>query len=186
MKYVAIVFLFVTIGVRGQVIDELPTVDGQIVFSEVITIENVGKDELYARAKIFFIDQFKSGKDVIQLDDKAEALVIGRGFSDIYLSFGITENMKTQMWYKIKIQGKEGRYKYDIFDIQFTSYSSQYAPSSTGPAEGIFDKSTYYKKNGNAKDINYSYKQEMLKSITSTQISLKKAMAIPVAGKSEW
>ena len=186
MRYVITILCLIAWESEAQVIDELPTVDGQIIFSEVVPVENASKDELYARSKIFFIDQFKSAKDVIQMDDKAEGIVVGRGWNDIYLSFGITENMKMQMWYKIRIQAKDGRYKYDIFDIQFTSYASQYQASSTAPAEGIFEKTTYYKKNGNAREINYSYKQEMLKSIESLKGSIKKAMLVPVAGKSDW
>ena len=48
----------------------VPMVDGKVIYSEIVSIENNTKDILYGKSKLWFADTFKSSKDVIQLDDK--------------------------------------------------------------------------------------------------------------------
>ncbi len=168
----------------GQVIEELPTDEnGKINFNEVVLIDSVPAGELYLRAKRFFVDTFKSANDVIQMDDRQASIIIGKGYSDIYIKIAGPPT-SLQMWYSVKIQGRDGRYRYEIYDISFKSYSSQYAPSSTAPAEQAFEKSTYYKKNGEPRAVSERYKIEMTKTIENLTDALKTAMKLPTTTKS--
>jgi len=172
----------------GQVIDELPTDEsGNINYNEVITLDSVTSDELYLRAKKFFVDTFKSANDVIQMDDKEASIIIGKGFNDIYIKIAGPPTA-IQMWYSIKIQGRDGRYKYEIYDISFKNYASQYAPSSSSPAEQAFEKSTYYKKNGEPRGVSEKYKIEMTSTINGLVESIKAAMLKPATTttKDDW
>jgi hypothetical protein len=169
----------------GQVIDELPTDEnGKINFNEVIAIDSVTAGEFYLRAKRFFVDTFKSANDVIQMDDKESSIIIGKGYSDIYIKIAGPPTA-LQMWYSIRIQGRDGRYKYEIYDITFKSYSSLYAPGSTAPAEQAFEKSAYYKNNGEPRAVSERYKIEMLKAIQNLTNSIKTAMKVPTTTKSK-
>lgn len=169
----------------AQIIQEIPSIDGHIVFAEVVKLDSVSKEEIYRRAKNYFITQFKSAKDVVQMDDKEEATVVGRGWQDIYVQAGI-ETFAIQMWYKVRIQGKDDRYKYDVFDIEFTSYASQYAASSTSPAENIFDVKAYYNQRGKPRNIPERYKDQTLKAVEGISAGIKKAMLVNVKGKDDW
>lgn len=169
----------------GQVIDELPTDEnGKINFNEVVVIDSVSAGEIYLRAKRFFVDTFKSANDVIQMDDKEASIIIGKGYSDIYIKIAGPPTA-LQLWYSIKIQGRDGRYRFDIYDISFKSYSSQYAPSSEAPAEQAFEKSTYYKKNGEPRAVSERYKIEMTKVIEDIINSIKTEMKVPIIVKSK-
>jgi hypothetical protein len=162
--------------------------NGKILYTEVIQADSIKMNQLYLNSKQFFVDAFKSAKDVIQLDDKEAGIVIGKGFSDIYIkSLGL--NVKTQMWYTIKIQSKDGRYKYDIYDIYFKNYPSQYASSHESPAEEQFQKSIYYKKDGTPKEFPLKYKNAMEDNIKSTVELIKTIMSKSVIindKKSDW
>ena len=172
----------------GQLIDELPKDEsGNLNYNEVIQIENIKKDELYLRSKQFFVDVFKSAKDVIQMDDKEAGVVIGKGFNDIYIKvIGISTPI--QMWYTIKIQSKEGRYKYEIYDIYFKSYPGQYGTTTTR-AEKMFDQKTYFKKNGDPRDVQEKYKIETISRANSLMVVIKATMNKAVTStdkKNDW
>jgi hypothetical protein len=160
----------------GQLIDELPKDDnGNLNFNEVVQVENAKKDELYLRSKQFFVDVFKSANDVIQMDDKESGIVIGKGFNDIYIKvMGIPTAI--QMWFTIKIQSRDGRYKYEIYDVYFKSYPSQYGTTTTR-AEEMFDKKAYYKKNGEPKDVQEKYKIEAATKASSLVTAIKATMS---------
>ena len=182
--------LFAPIVTSGQLIDELPKDEnGNLNFNEVIQIDNTKKDELYIRSKQFFVDTFKSANDVIQMDDKEAGVVIGKGYNDIYIKI-MGVNNAVQMWYTIKIQSKEGRYKYEIYDIYFKIYPSQYGGSTeatTIRAEETFDRKKYYKKNGDPKDIPEKYKIETVNKVNSLVKDIKVTMMkVSSTNKSDW
>jgi len=170
---------------NSQVIEEIPTdQNGKINFTEVIQVDSVDKNTLYSRSKQFFVDTFKSANDVIQLDDKESGTIIGKGFSDIYIKI-VSSPVAIQMWYSIKIQCKDGRYKYEIYDIIFKSYASQYAASSSSPAEPTFDRNTYYKKNAQPRDVNEKYICEMILNINKLTSTIKATMNNPAKSSKE-
>lgn len=173
---------------NGQVIDELPTDEsGKINYNGVVQIDSVSAKELYFRSKQFFVNTFKSANDVIQMDDKEAGIIVGKGFNDIYIKI-VASPTALQMWYSIKIQSKEGRYRYEIYDINFKSYPSQYAASSSSPAEPTFDKKAYFKKNGEPRSINERYKIAMTGNIDNLINSIKAAMVKSASNtkKDDW
>ena len=92
---------------------QLPLVDGKITYGGVVQIDGLSSEELYKRTKRWFIETYNSGKDVIQLDDS-----------------GIGINIHET----IKIQVKDGRYKYEITDFKVKFY----VPAAGGmPANNV-------------------------------------------------
>lgn len=172
----------------GDVIDEFPLENGRITFSEVVQLDSVSSSEIYLRAKTYFVNHFRSAKEVIQLDDKEASIVVGRGWQNIHIEVTLltTTSTPVQMWYKIKIQGKSSRYKYEIYDIEFTSYTSEYASSTTVDAEAVFRKTNFFTKKGTPRNIPMKYRDETLKAVQATIAGLKEAMTKPVNGKDDW
>lgn len=177
-KIILSLLAFVPFISFAQLIDELPKDEnGKLLYTDVIQADSIKMDQLYLNSKQFFVDAFKSAKDVIQLEDKEAGIVIGKGFSDIVIkSLGL--GVKEQMWYTIKIQSKDGRFRYDIYDIYFKSYPYQGNPNpGTAPAENIFDKSNYYKKNGTPKESSLKYKNAMEDNIQNLVALIKTSMS---------
>ena len=109
----------------GQ-LDTMPKVDGQYGYMEIINVDSINKDMLFNNAKTFFVDVFKSAKDVIQYEDKAEGKIIGKG---IIIAIGNQNKVMGQSWerklnayFSIEILCKDNKYKYRIYDITLKSY----------------------------------------------------------------
>lgn len=147
-------------------IDDLPfTADGKLVFQEVVPAEH-DQAKLYLLSKMFFTKVFKSADDVVQFDDKETATVIGKGFSDITIqSMGYP--VTTRMFYTITVQCKDKRYRYEISDIYYKSYPTADYPSVETPADLMFLKSNYYKKNGKARPLIESYRDQTWAAVSS-------------------
>lgn len=86
---------------NAQSSDECPSFDT----AGVVAVEGIPMDELYQRAKHWFVNRFKDAQEVIQLDDPANGTIIGKGY------FG------NGLFFTMEIACKEGRYRYNLHGI---------------------------------------------------------------------
>jgi hypothetical protein len=120
-KAIIFISLFVSMGSFAQVklLEILPLKDGKVTYTEVVKVDTLlNKDEIYKRVKRWFVDTYKSGKDVIQLDDKDNGEVIGKGNFSVLWQINFMGGMNINIWETIKINIKDGRYKYEITDFR--------------------------------------------------------------------
>lgn len=93
---------------------------GQIVFSEVVKVgEGVTADDIFRAANLYIIEAFKSADDVVQLNDKDTRTIIAKGWREesvMYKGVG-------QVWFTMKIQAKDGRFKVDIYQLSYCTVS---------------------------------------------------------------
>jgi hypothetical protein len=183
---IVIFFLLLISSVKAQ--DSIPLKDGKLHFEEVVEVLNNSKENLYSKGKIWFVDNFKSADDVLQMDDKEAGILIGKGYRDIYVDtkiMGSIQKYKTRAFYTIKIQIKEGKYKLDIYDIYYYSYPTNGYRSGTTyiagqpavksyPETWFLNSETY--SNQKAIIAVNSYKKETLDLIKSLSTSVKDAM----------
>lgn len=144
--------------------------NGGIYYSEVVKVDSLSKLDLYLRSKVFFANSFKSANSVIQMDDKEEAIIIGKGTVKIYIGSGFGAVPST-MNFTLKIQSREGRYKYEIYNI---SYRSDALGELS--AEYFYKKENYYKKNGKPRRVNQNYKEQTMSKISNIVILLTNSM----------
>lgn len=118
-KLLLIVMVFLTAYAFGQnmMLEILPLKDGKVTYVGIVQADSINKEELYKRTKRWFIDTYKSGKDVIQLDDKENGDLIGKGFFETYWG-----QQTINIWQTIKVQVKDGRYRYEITDFNVKYY----------------------------------------------------------------
>jgi hypothetical protein len=92
--------------------EEIPIKDGTIEYSEVIESSNL-KDELYANAKTWAANFFKSSKDAISLEDKETGRLIAK--YNTYPSFSYIGQRRTaEVRMSVQIDCKDGRYRYIV------------------------------------------------------------------------
>jgi hypothetical protein len=122
-------FLLLFISIVGYS-QTLPTdsTTGKVTYSEVVTMNGTSDTVLYKRLKQWFIDTYKSGKDVIQDDDKSTFTISGKG------SFPVTYNsMGSYEWgyvsYTLKVSCKNGRYKYILTNFYHSGSVKGYEAS---------------------------------------------------------
>lgn len=100
---------------QEKLMDVLPLKDGVVTYTNVVEVDGVDKEQLYLRAKKWFVIVYKSAKDVIQLDDKENGEIIGKGnFSIVYYS------RAPSIDHTITISVKDGRFKYLITDLVYS------------------------------------------------------------------
>lgn len=137
--------------------DNLPfDEDGNLVLSEVVEIEGVNAEQLYARSRLFFTEYFKSSNDVIQLDDPINRTIVGKGLSHEYIKFnsGFSGDIITDQYihYTIKIQAKDGRYRYFIDNFYTTTLGSKYQGLPSSDLKNTVYESTFTKGNKGIKN----------------------------------
>ncbi|MDN4164875.1 DUF4468 domain-containing protein [Cytophagales bacterium LB-30] len=121
-KRIVIIFLILfytnTINAQEKLLDILPLEDGRVTYSGVVQVNDVSRSQLYNNAKRWFIDTYTSGKDVIQLDDKESGEIIGKGYFEEVWMVTAYSGQNVNVWQTIKVQMKDGRYRYEITDFR--------------------------------------------------------------------
>ena len=95
----------------------LPALEnGKVGIQETISFsENVSIIELMSRARLFFAENYRT-TNVIQLDDPNSGIIIGRPSTrPIVNKLGMSASY--DVFYRIKIECKPGRYRYTIDDV---------------------------------------------------------------------
>jgi hypothetical protein len=107
--------------------DSIPVVDGAYQFQEVVSVDStIKKDQLYKKAKTYFMDVFVAAKDAFQYDDQQEGRIVGKGYltvSDYKSVFPGVAVLKWDVNYNTEIICKDGKYKFRIYDIVVTKES---------------------------------------------------------------
>jgi hypothetical protein len=115
---------------------------------------------------------------VIQLDDKDNGVVLGKGTS-------FTEDMwNTNTWmFTVKIQLKDEKYKVEFYDIQKKyrtkltgNYGQPMAPEMVQDINSIFNNPKIYKKDGELKEHIVKLASEADQVFSPLLKNLKKAM----------
>lgn len=107
---------------------EWPMKDNNIFYSGVLNVDSVSKMELYRRAKRYIVENYKSGKDVIQLDDPLGYEVIGKGNYKVICHGAFGWSMEIYVEHTMKVSCKDGKYRYEITGMrdQYFLNSTQY------------------------------------------------------------
>ncbi len=93
--------------------------------TEIVKVEGVSKEELYNRAKVWFVRNFKSAKNVIQLDDKVAGKIIGKGNIPYDApAFNPGTNFSGYFELMLTVELKDGRFRYSIEDLQHVANKS--------------------------------------------------------------
>lgn len=177
-KTLLLIALVLPFALKAQVIDELPLdKSGMITYTDVVKTENVNAEDLYFRAKIYTLDNYVTRGESFPLYIDEAHYLEGR----LSREFFVVGN-PVKMIFSLKIQCREGRYKYTIYNIDFQALPNASFPNPGKPshAEDIFNKLAYYKR-GTDKPFksNEQYKEGMLEAIKFETQYLKAAMANP-------
>jgi len=119
MKNILVLLLFVSplvsIG-QNLINDNFPTKDGLIYYSEVVITDSLTSNDLYINAKKWIAENIKSSQTAIQVDDKDAKLIILKS----YVSKGHNTYVSNpKNWFTLKIELKDGKYKYSLYDIRY-------------------------------------------------------------------
>ena len=174
---------------QDKLLGILPLQDGKVNYVGVVNVDSTSKDELYNRAKRWFVDKYNSGKDVIQLDDKENGEVIGKGFFSEIWRVNWAFSQSINVWNTVKIQVKDNKFRYEItnFDLKYFIQGQRGNSNYDIPIENWSVKNCGL---GIYEDKFESTKKEFFpkidSNIQSTIKSLESYMKTPTKSKSNW
>jgi hypothetical protein len=86
-------------------------------YQEVVEVEGVSKDDLYTRARTWFVKEYKSANAVLQMDDKEAGTLMGKGFFKVMFQGALRD-----VYHTVQIDVKDDRYRYSInaFKLKFS------------------------------------------------------------------
>lgn len=116
MKLILIIALLLSIPSVCQEVKFPLNDDGDIEYSEVVTVDSSKSTDLYSNGKLFIAETFVSGKDVTQLEDESAKVIIGKGNFRIRLPKSLVP-FDGVVKIRIKIECKDNKYKYTIDNI---------------------------------------------------------------------
>lgn len=113
---------------QDRLLEILPLENGKVVYTEIVKVDSVNKNKLYSRANKWIISRYKSAKDVIQLADQDEGIIIGKG------NFGITYYSRRPLIDNtLQIEVKDGRYKITISNLIYSDIQGESFPVEKFP-----------------------------------------------------
>lgn len=126
----ALTYVAISIAAFSQ--KPLPEIEGKVVYTEVVNVDSASAGVLYQRAKLFFAKMYNSSKDVVQVDDKENGLIVGKGFFSLTFE-GVISSWQAEVDHTISVRVKEGKYKYEFTDLYIRQPKDALWPS--GPIE---------------------------------------------------
>ena len=150
----------------------LPVKDNAIFYEEVVKVNpSLTTSSLYTSGKIWFVNYFKDAKAVVQLEDEAKGMIIGKGV--LRYQYGSILSMITvYAECTISLAFKAGRYRYQIYDIKGTQDIS----GTSFPLD-LNEAYTKYKNKKSVK-LNYKILKGLDEQIQITIQSMKKAISV--------
>jgi len=142
-----LIVLIVIITIASKAIAQLPIDDetGKVVFTDVVELDGMTKDEIYQKAKYWVITTLKSGDNMVELDGTNSDQIIGTGnisLPDESISF--CSNVVLN--FKFIVKCKDNRLKYNIENFNLSCILSNNSLHSTG-IENITPPKQFYNKN---------------------------------------
>ena len=156
-----------------------PFVDDRVVYQDIVDLKTpINASEIYKKARLWMVDTFYSSKDVLQVEDKENATLIAKSFLNIAHNDGVIG----KDWFTLKIEAKDGKYRYTIYDIRYewsvVNFTANDPIESWIPGSGqIKLKEKDLEKPRSRELVNNFYKtlnSEFMKTLKSLQIAIEK------------
>ena len=189
MKKITIQILILTLVLPAQFLfaqemdpfntDNMPVdkISKLINYTEVVPVKGVSTSVLYKRALEWFNTYYKNPTDVIRENDSAKGAIVGKSRFKIY-NAADKKGLKTDaglVMYTINVNIREGRYKYEVTEIN--KKAASYAPVEAWLDTASRSYTTAY----------VGYLEQIDTEIRNTIESLKKAMSTaPPVKKDDW
>jgi hypothetical protein len=157
---------------------DLPTKDGVIAYEGIIKVDSTQKAiDLYRKGREWFVNTYVDAKEVLQLDDKADGKLIGKGAYKYSFVNGINVS-QVRLRFILNLDVKDGRYRYRIYTFsgENTNTSMLGGANATQLRTIDYDKSYEALKKGDRVKYNTKILEGLDTQVKVIVASLEKAM----------
>lgn len=123
-------------------IKKLPIINDEIRYEEIIVDSALKGKDVYRNARKWLVETFNDSKAVIEFVDEERNHVIGKGMVRFNFSSGLIA-YRNLLDFVISITGKDGKYKYEIYNFRLSSSMAGFSGSNYGPYDQINIKEQY-------------------------------------------
>ncbi len=150
----------------------------EIKFEEVVQVDSaLSKSSLFKVGKLWLNDTYRSGKNVIQMEDENAGIILGKAVIKYTPTFYSASVPATgYINYTIKLSFKNGRYKYEFYDFIHEGSTNEYGQNGSigliNEGENYIGNSIVFNKGYREKvnaDTQKRIKSEMPNIISSLQ-----------------
>ncbi len=129
---------------NGKLMGILPMEDDEVVYKANLSASGLNKDQIYRRTRRWFVENFRSSADVIQLQDIQSGELVVKGYTKIRYRNSFGSLVNTYLHQTIAIDIKDGRYRLLIKDLVLDFKPDPKYPASEVPIEfyNMGDKKT--------------------------------------------
>lgn len=159
--------------------------DGKIYYEGVVKVDSTIKQaDLYRKGREWFVNTYVDAKEVLQLDDKADGKLMGKGVYKYSFFNGLNSSSVT-MGFTLNLDVKDGRYRYRIYNFNGTNKNQSaldgLSSRPSGPSYIKLDYDQTYAdyKAGKRAKYNGKVTAGMDEQVRGIIASLEKAMRAP-------
>ena len=88
---------------EGKLMGILPLENGAVVYREKINTVELPKEEVFRRARRWWVNHYRSAKDVFQIVDKETGEIVGKGYSKVYIENLDNKGRKISLPYSLNV-----------------------------------------------------------------------------------
>ena len=129
--YLVILYTLISFSIKAQK-------DSLLTYSAVVMVDSATKTQLFERARLWFADYFVSSKAVLEIIDKENGELVGRPILTCNYEFkilGTKKNYPLDVNVMIRVKVKDGKYKYEVYDLYDKTYFGTWVTSDVCPKE---------------------------------------------------
>jgi hypothetical protein len=155
----------------------------------ITKVDSVSRDELYLRARNWFLSSFVSPKQVIQIDDSYNATIIGVGtfsYKPNWIEHSFSAGGHVQ--FTMKFVCKDGRYKIEIFDFRHVAFNLNGHGKSFGKITNsmVCPEHLQSLNRENNDNIWMDIKEKISLEVNDLAKSIRMGMLIPTVPDGDW
>lgn len=167
---------------------EFPVKEGQLYYEGVVDVPATSKQaDLYRTGRTWFVDTYVDAKEVLQLDDKADGKMMGKGRYKYSFINGINLS-QVLMRFTLALDVKDGKYRYRMYNFEGDNVNTSMLGGTNATQLRVLDYNqcyTDYKADKRAK-YNLKVLQGMDTQVRYIVASLQKAMQESSTGKDDF
>jgi hypothetical protein len=115
---------------------------GNVTFTRVIEVPGVSKNDLYSRVLSYFTYNYNRGDDIVQIQDKEQGLIVGKGmYPKVHVGRSIAIITTVDVYHILRVDIKDGRLR---AMISLTEYRNTVAGNTGVPKVSTYPVSGRY------------------------------------------
>jgi|GEM_PF-2746504 len=169
-------------------VTEFPIKEDKLYYEGVVDVTPTAKQlDLYRTGRTWFVDTYVDAKEVLQLDDKADGKMMGKGRYKYSFLNGINIS-QVLMRFTLALDVKDGKYRYRMYNFEGDNVNTSLLGGANATQLRILDYNQCYVDYKADKRAKYNLKvlQGMDAQVKTIVASLQKAMLASTSGKDDF